>query len=70
MDEQLKVGWTVVLGVEAIQEGAQHTALLGADAQCTGREEMKAKSHSLQLVAEEVLYSCTCERKKAESDHF
>lgn len=37
----------VVLGVEAIQEGAQHKALWGTDAQCAGREEMRTKSQSV-----------------------
>ncbi len=49
-DEIVIMGRTAVVGVEAVQEGAQHTALWGADAQRAGEGEVRAKSHSLGSV--------------------
>lgn len=58
------------MGVERIQEGAQHTALWGAGAQCASGGEMGAESYSLGPVCEEILYPGTCERREAKSDQF
>lgn len=50
------MGRTAVVAVEAVQEGAQQTALWGADAHHAGGGEVGAKSHSLGSVGEKVLY--------------
>lgn len=41
--------------VKPVKEGAQHTHLWGADAQCMGGGELGAKSHSLGLFDQKVL---------------
>ena len=69
-DEVVFVGRSAVVGVEAVEEGAQHTALWGANAQHAGGGEVGAKSHSLGSVGQEVLNPGTCERGKAESVQF
>ncbi|XP_033182625.1 programmed cell death 1 ligand 1-like, partial [Anabas testudineus] len=48
------VGRTTVMGVETVQEGAQHAALSGANAHCAGGGQVGAKSHSLGPVCEEI----------------
>lgn len=53
------------MGVEAVQEGAQPTALGGASAQRACGGEVWARSHSLGLVGQEVHYASTCEREEA-----
>lgn len=63
------MGWTVV-GVEVAQDRAQHTALWGADAQCSGGGQVAANSHSLESVSKKVLYPGTCERELIESVQF
>lgn len=64
-DEVVVMGRTAVMGVEAVQEGAQHTALWGADAQRAGGGEAGAKPHSLRSIGEKVLYPDTCMRGEA-----
>ncbi|XP_061882770.1 zinc finger protein 888 isoform X2 [Entelurus aequoreus] len=53
-DGVLRVGWTTVMGVEGIQQRAQHTALWRADAECAEGEEMGAEFHRLGSVGQEV----------------
>lgn len=64
------MGRTAVVGVERIQEGAQHTALWGAGVQCGSGGEMRAESYSLGTVCKKVLYPSTCERREAKSYQF
>jgi len=64
------VGQTAVVGVETVQEGAQHTALRGTSAQCASGGEVEGKSHSLGLVGEKVLYPGTCESGEPEWVQF
>lgn len=55
-----------VVGVEAVQERTEYTALRGTNAERVGEGQPGAKSHSLGSVGEKIFNREACDRGKAQ----